>query len=732
MTTIIGTAKNEVLTGSSGDDLIKGGGGEDTIYGGDGNDKIYVYLPGGKGSTVYGGNGNEYIIGHGVLDGGAGNDTLIAYGGDATLLGGVGNDTYSLGLCDNVTVTDTVPGSAGHGINTADFTSYAMSIADVVFSSSGNNLRLQRKGWTQATTFTDWFLGPQYQIEIFKFSDATYSAAQINGAMVNNYVGTSGDDHLVSGIGNDTLAGGDGNDILDGGAGNDILDSGTGNDTLFGGAGNDTLSGGDGNDKLDGGSGDDTLLGGAGNDMLSGGDGNDRLNGGAGNDNLLGGSGDDYLDGGSGVNYLSGGAGNDTLVYNPADLVISGGDGNDALTAAGLTAGLNGWQLAPFKDIENFIGTAYNDVIYGGSQAETIDGGAGNDFLYAGSGNTTLLGGDGNDTLVSGLVPGSGNVTMAGGNGSDQYRFGGTWGNDVIVFDMDNVNDKIAFGNGITSKNLKVSRDGLNVVLDVAGHGSITIQNWDTAQLDKIHFADGTTGSIANYLSMASGSYGGALSDNHALLIGIAQYEPKAYKENIPEVNGDISTMQQVLKADLLWNNTNTTLLRDLQATSVSILTAMQTEAVQASDGDNVLLYYSGHGDNNGFETADGSKVYEKQIYDATLQIGAKIGSTGHVTLIEDACHSGELVDYFKAHNPGSKYTVISSCTALETANGMFTKYLGYALGGGLADLNRDGYITTGELSGYLSGASYDGCRDSMHPQMYDGSNGGYLIGKTK
>jgi len=73
-----GGSGNDTLCGSDGDDTLAGGFGNDTIYANGGND------------SIDGGEGNDYIEGR------AGNDTLIGGGGDDTLNGGDGNDLYRI------------------------------------------------------------------------------------------------------------------------------------------------------------------------------------------------------------------------------------------------------------------------------------------------------------------------------------------------------------------------------------------------------------------------------------------------------------------------------------------------------------------------------------------------------------------------------------------------------------------------------------------------------------
>ena len=75
--------------------------------------------------------------------------------------------------------------------------------------------------------------------------------------------------------------------------------------------------------------------------------------------------------------------------------------------------------------IENLIGSAYNDVLTGNNAANTIQGGAGNDIINGGAGNDYLDGGSGTDT-------------MNGGTGDDVY---------VVNQQDDSVSEKIGEGN---------------------------------------------------------------------------------------------------------------------------------------------------------------------------------------------------------------------------------------------------------------------------------------------
>jgi Ca2+-binding RTX toxin-like protein len=100
---------NDTLDGGLGDDLMAAGGGNDVVFGGDGAD----LLDGGAGNDrlvagpdaatdgddlAYGGAGNDTISGGDGLDalyGEAGNDSLVGGAGNDTLSGGVGQDYFT-------------------------------------------------------------------------------------------------------------------------------------------------------------------------------------------------------------------------------------------------------------------------------------------------------------------------------------------------------------------------------------------------------------------------------------------------------------------------------------------------------------------------------------------------------------------------------------------------------------------------------------------------------------
>jgi len=229
--------------------------------------------------------------------------------------------------------------------------------------------------------------------------------------------GTSNDDQLIGSDGNDNLKGSGGDDTLDGGANDDLLKGGAGADNIDGGNGFDTASyflsssgvtvslatgtgtGGDAQgdtlaniESLKGSGLDDTLIGGVGDNILTGGNGDDYLlDLSGGNDTLNGGDGDDRMQGSGGANIYDGGDGTDEVRYNNsgAAVVVSLGVG---LANGGDAEG------DTFANVENLVGSQFNDILIGDDGANRLEGFLGDDTLAGGLGADVLWGGLGFDT----------------------------------------------------------------------------------------------------------------------------------------------------------------------------------------------------------------------------------------------------------------------------------------------------------------------------------------------
>ncbi len=443
----------ENLHGSEHNDILSGDGNANTLIGAAGVD--YLYGNGG-GDALYGGLGDDVLVSQGVgdvLDGGDGADTAHYYYSTSAVTANIATGVVSGGFAAGDTFVsienlhgsayddvltgdagvntlwgyngdDTLEGGAGadvlDGGTGTDTASYVGSGATVVVSLvAGTGVGGDAEGDT--LTGIENITGSAFDDQVTGDGGAN---RLIGGDGADQLWSLGGDDTLEGGEGNDTLVGGLGADTLDGGAGVDTaiyndfaagvnidLAAGTGlnnhaqgdiligienvigseaADTLQGDAGANILWGIGGDDTIDGRAGDDTLYGQAGADTLYGAAGGDSLFGGDDNDVVYGQSGDDWLVGGAGADVLDGGVGTDTASYSGSGAGVT----IDLLAGTGVGGDGEGDTLT---GIENVIGSAYDDLLWGDAGVNTLTGGAGDDNLVSGTLATVLDGGDGTD-----------------------------------------------------------------------------------------------------------------------------------------------------------------------------------------------------------------------------------------------------------------------------------------------------------------------------------------------
>ena len=534
--TLTGNALNDVLTANAGNDTLVSGSGVDTLIGGAGNDTFVVnnsadvieVQPGAAGNTVLTsvsytapanvttltGTGSADITLTGnaqndVLTANAGNDTLVSGSGVDTLIGGAGADTF---VVDNA--SDVVDASAASASNTV--------LTSVSHVAPANVTALTGTG----------------------SGDLTLTANDLNDVLTAN----AGSDTLVGGGGNDTFVGGAGNDTFIAGPGADtfIYNPGNGLDSITAGAGTDTVRLGAGlslaNVSL-------RLTTADGEPYTVYADGRVGPEGGAGWGEDWGegeGGGRDQTvtltahlrvlnaQGvavpGEGLDFtvtlnrhgeivspiqnfvFEDGATasfeqtliktrvidarditgpvvtgrNDDLIYaGPRNTGIWTGSGNDTVYAAN-----NGSRITGGGGDDLLVGGRGEDTLSGGYGTNVILGGGGNDVLSDPGRNSALLGGSGNDTITTG----AGNDFISGGAGDDLISTGAT--HNVVAFNAGDGRDTVfatpgaantlSLGGPLQVRDLRFSRDGNNLVLNVDRADSVTFQGWyaDTANHD--------------------------------------------------------------------------------------------------------------------------------------------------------------------------------------------------------------------------------------------------------
>lgn len=286
-------------------------------------------------------------------------------------------------------------------------------------------------------------------------------SATLNGTSFSDSLdGTSADDVLnglggndnIRGLGgNDSIFGGDGNDFIAGGAGNDIIDGEVGIDTA------DYSAEGQGvtvnlslGTATDGSGGTDTL---SSIENVIGSNFNDTLTGSIDADTITAGDGNDTLEGRAGNDTLDGGAGVDTATYANAT-------GGVSLVLDGTTGADGDGSLDRLLNVENIVGSNFDDTITGNASANELLGGAGNDSIEGGSGDDQLEGGAGADIINGGagndrIVGGGGADTIDGGSGIDTLYLenDGEVGSDAVFATVVNLQTGIVSSDGIRATN---------------------------------------------------------------------------------------------------------------------------------------------------------------------------------------------------------------------------------------------------------------------------------------
>ena len=479
-----GTDGVNVFWGRNGNDLLDGRGGDDKLYGESGDD------------TLLGGAGND------LLDGGTGNDILVGGTGADILIGGLGIDVadYStssaavnvnlttgtglggdaegdtLSQIENLTgskFNDTLTGDAGN--NTID----GGAGDDVIVGSKGNDIFIGGAGndtvdYSAMSACMTVNLGLGTAIGCGGKTDTLQSIENVVGSIYADIItGDAGSNILSGGAGNDHFNASGGGDHYDGGSGSDWIDyraSTLGvNVNLLTGVGQGGLAQGDtytSIENIKGSAGDDTLIGDNNANVIYGYAGSDHIEGGGGNDVIYSGGGKDYIDGGTGIDTLSYADSWSKVVVN---LVTGIGQGGTA-------------AYDTILNIENLVGSKFDDILTGDAGNNTLNGGAGKDILHGGAGVDLLIGGSGADVLDGGAGVDTVSYSNAHTGVTLSLLTGGTVNADAsqngiqpVVSTVCCPDDLLANGDGAAPTD--ASYTAVNGVTDATGDTYISIEN---------------------------------------------------------------------------------------------------------------------------------------------------------------------------------------------------------------------------------------------------------------
>ena len=259
-------AGDDRIDGKTGNDRVEGGAGRDTLFGGLGDDSLEG---GNDDDQLSGGTGKDVLDGGGganLLDGGDGNDRLSSHtrGARDTMLGGEGEDTYSLAYGTTADVTSSAVDSSTQSndvyiaVPFDGVTSEEVGQTWAIDDAGGQSDELRITGQTVTATST-----------VIRSTGTGFSLTAANLKVVIEHALTEAGTAGVGAIERVTL--GDGTTYTFEQLVSESLRFTAGDDSIVGFGGDDTLDGGAGNDTLVGGRGSDTYRfnRGAGQDVVS-------------------------------------------------------------------------------------------------------------------------------------------------------------------------------------------------------------------------------------------------------------------------------------------------------------------------------------------------------------------------------------------------------------------------------------------------------------------------------
>jgi Ca2+-binding RTX toxin-like protein len=499
----------------SGANDLAYGLGHGMIDGGAGNDELhavfYTEYPGYSteiwdvhGSTLlFGNDGNDYLSGVSGFGFQDGDNVLIGGRGRDVLVGGAGADRFMLLEEDSIDyITDMgtaadycIASIAGNDYEALEPYFGSDILPDTLIFGAGVDPAAISVFMSDSPPENQ---GPWYD-PVLQIMAANGTGAQITLARAEDEAGT-GIEYVEFADGTrltigEVVARLDQNQNVHGSTHADVIRTGAGNDTIDGGAGNDTVAGGSGNDVY--------VIGrNTGFDMI------DQGNAESTDADIIGFAAD----------------------VAPADVALSLDEIGLNLRIAGTDAGakLLGWNGEGATLSVRFSNGVVWDAATLQTLLATVQGSAASDSLIGTSGNDTMLGYEGSDSLNAGggddlLDGGPGDDILVGGAGNDRYLFGRNSGSDVILPSGATATDRdvVQLDGDISPDDVSLSRHSFGALLTVEGTAA-TLSISNGSAIPSLHFADGTVwdAAVLNAVpirgtlaaeTLAGGSYGETL-----------------------------------------------------------------------------------------------------------------------------------------------------------------------------------------------------------------------------
>ena len=247
-----------------------------------------------------------------------------------------------------------------------------------------------------------------------------------------------------------------------------------------------------------------------------------------------------------------------------------------------------------------------------------------------------------------------------------------------------------------------------------------------------------------------------AQSKNKALVIGISTYKELSKESQLQYADDDAQAFYDLILSNALgeFSKENVTLLLNEKATAAQVYNALDHLVEATHENDRIIIYFSGHGDietktirqrgfllahdspRSGYQVGGTIKVSDLQDYIETFVTSNK----AKVILITDACRSGKLAGGTEGYSQttaslaeqwGNIVKILSSqpgelsdeSSVWGNGHGIFTYSLIHGLVG-MADKDKDGWVSLNELNIYLNSKVSAETNDAQHPVIVGHSTG--------
>ena len=243
------------------------------------------------------------------------------------------------------------------------------------------------------------------------------------------------------------------------------------------------------------------------------------------------------------------GAGNTTYQWQADSMIfetIWDGGGIDTINAANQLSGVsidlnpgtfstigkafnNGQELvrdclaiAYECDIENAVGSAFNDTLQGNALANQLTGGVGNDTLSGAAGNDTLNGGTGVDSMIGGDGSDTYYVDNIGDVVSETNAVLSTGGTDLVLSSLSayTLGENVENGRITATAAANLTGNALNNILYAAAGNNVIDGGLGTDTVSYQYASAGVTVSLVSTVAQATGGSGSDTLKNIENLTG--------------------------------------------------------------------------------------------------------------------------------------------------------------------------------------------------------------------